>query len=112
MYNAKTMAKIATISEQVKARAFEELPKMDKEQAAYEAEKILYLGCLYGKKPKTPQGWRNFNKWVAQNAIFWLGYDFQCFLWKFTKKQPKAKAKAKQYWKKVKLNFENDCLAV
>ena len=110
MYNAKTMAKIQAKSEEIIARLKAELPKMEPAAAAYEAEKILFLSNLYSMKPKTKQGWQNWAKWLEQNAIFWLGYETQCFLWKFTKRQTKARNQAKRYWKTVKANYENSVL--
>lgn len=112
MYNEKTMAKIRAKSEEIIARFREELPKMSKDEAAVEANMILYVSNLYSMRPTTPQGWQNWRKWLEQYAIYWLGYEEQCFLWRFTKRNRKAKEQAKRYWQTVKANYEANVLAV
>ena len=107
MYNKKTMAKIEKKSAEVIAQYHEDLPKMSKDDAAYKANCILYLSGLYFKKPETAKGWRAWHKWVDRCAIYWIGYEEQCFLWTFTKKNRKAKEKAKRYFKKVLANYES-----
>lgn len=106
MYNKKTMAKIEQKANEIIARFREDLPSMDKERAAHEANRILYLSQLYWMKPTTAQGWQNWSKWLAENAIFWLGYESQLYLWKYTQKNRKAKERAKKYWNEVKKNYE------